>query len=73
MQVKGGNSRQEGRVLKALGLAHATSNRGADHLYALPTIDLTENIEVAKGASRVRPRVNGCYQRKIQSKHDSVY
>ncbi|HHU33132.1 MAG: aldehyde ferredoxin oxidoreductase family protein [Zhaonellaceae bacterium] len=49
MQVKGVEiPRQEGRVLKALGLAHATSNRGADHLYALPTIDLTGNIEVAK-------------------------
>lgn len=30
--------RQEPRSIKAFGLAHATSNRGADHLYALPTI-----------------------------------
>lgn len=48
MEVKGVEiPRQEGRVLKAMGLAHATSNRGADHLYALPTIDLTGNVEVA--------------------------
>ena len=38
--------RQEGRVLKGMALAHATSNRGADHLYALPTPDLTGNMEV---------------------------
>ncbi|MBI9104521.1 MAG: aldehyde ferredoxin oxidoreductase family protein [Spirochaetales bacterium] len=38
--------RQEGRVLKAMALAHATSNRGADHLYALPTIDLTGNLDI---------------------------
>ncbi len=30
--------RQEPRVIKAFGLAHATGNRGADHLYALPTM-----------------------------------
>lgn len=30
---------QEPRVSKGFGLGHATSNRGADHLYALPTID----------------------------------
>ncbi|WP_227767440.1 aldehyde ferredoxin oxidoreductase family protein [Zhaonella formicivorans] len=48
MQVKGVEiPRQEGRVLKAMALGHATSNRGADHLYALPTIDLTGNTEVA--------------------------
>jgi len=27
-------------VAKAFGLGHTTSNRGADHLYGLPTIDL---------------------------------
>ena len=32
--------RQEPRVAKGFGLGHATSNRGADHLYALPTVDL---------------------------------
>ncbi|MCX6099924.1 MAG: aldehyde ferredoxin oxidoreductase C-terminal domain-containing protein [Candidatus Bipolaricaulota bacterium] len=31
---------QEPRVAKSFGLGHATSNRGADHLYALPTIDV---------------------------------
>lgn len=38
--------RQEGRVLKGMALGHATSNRGADHLYALATIDLTGNMDV---------------------------
>lgn len=41
MHVKGLElPRQEPRVAKGFGLGHATSNRGADHLYALPTIDL---------------------------------
>jgi len=40
--------RQEGRVLKAFGLAHATSNRGADHLYALPVIDVAGKTDIAK-------------------------
>ena len=31
---------QEPRVAKSFGLGHATSNRGADHLYALPTVDV---------------------------------
>ncbi len=31
---------QEPRIAKSFGLGHATSNRGADHLYALPTIDV---------------------------------
>jgi aldehyde:ferredoxin oxidoreductase len=35
---------QEPRVAKGFGLGHATSNRGADHLYALPTID-TAHLE----------------------------
>jgi len=40
MEVKGLEiPSQEGRVAKAFGLGHATSNRGADHLYGLPTID----------------------------------
>ena len=40
--------RQEPRTLKAFGLGHAVSNRGADHLYALPTIDSARKTEVAK-------------------------
>jgi aldehyde:ferredoxin oxidoreductase len=41
MHVKGMElPRQEPRVAKGFGLGHATSNRGADHLYALPTVDL---------------------------------
>jgi aldehyde:ferredoxin oxidoreductase len=48
MHVKGVElPRQEGRVLKGFGLAHATSNRGADHLYALPTIDVAGMTDVA--------------------------
>lgn len=40
MQVKGLElPRQDPRVAKSFGLAHATGNRGADHLYALPTMD----------------------------------
>lgn len=49
MHVKGMElPRQEPRVVKAFGLAHAVANRGADHLYALPTIDLAGHVEVAK-------------------------
>ena len=49
MQVKGMElPRQEPRIAKGFGLGHATSNRGADHLYALPTIDLAGNLEAAK-------------------------
>ena len=47
MEVKGLEiPSQEGRVAKAFGLGHATSNRGADHLYGLPTIDAAglENV-----------------------------
>jgi aldehyde:ferredoxin oxidoreductase len=40
MHVKGLETpRQEPRIAKGFGLGHVTSNRGADHLYALPTID----------------------------------
>jgi aldehyde:ferredoxin oxidoreductase len=40
MEVKGLEiPSQEPRIAKGFGLGHATSNRGADHLYALPTID----------------------------------
>jgi aldehyde:ferredoxin oxidoreductase len=39
--------RQEPRTLKAFALGHAVSNRGADHLYALPTIDSARKTEVA--------------------------
>jgi aldehyde:ferredoxin oxidoreductase len=49
MHVKGMElPRQEPRIAKGFGLGHATSNRGADHLYALPTIDLAGNLEAAE-------------------------
>jgi aldehyde:ferredoxin oxidoreductase len=49
MHVKGMElPRQEPRVAKGFGLGHATSNRGADHLYALPTIDLAGNLAAAE-------------------------
>jgi len=49
MHVKGMElPRQEPRVAKAFGLGHATSNRGADHLYALPTIDIAGLREAAE-------------------------
>lgn len=49
IQVKGVEiPRQEPRTSKAFGLGHATSNRGADHLYALPTIDLAGHWEAAR-------------------------
>ncbi len=40
--------RQEPRVAKGFGLGHATSNRGADHLYGLPAMDLSGNWETAR-------------------------
>ena len=39
---------QEPRTTKGMGLGHAVSNRGADHLYALACIDLTNNTEAAR-------------------------
>ena len=49
IQVKGVElPRQEPRISKAFGLGHATGNRGADHLYALPTVDLAGNWERAR-------------------------
>jgi aldehyde:ferredoxin oxidoreductase len=49
MHVKGMElPRQEPRIAKGFGLGHATSNRGADHLYALPTVDLAGNLEAAE-------------------------
>jgi aldehyde:ferredoxin oxidoreductase len=49
MQVKGMEiPRQEPRIAKGFGLGHAVSNRGADHLYALPTIDVAGSWEVAR-------------------------
>jgi aldehyde:ferredoxin oxidoreductase len=49
MHVKGMEiPRQEPRIAKGFGLGHATSNRGADHLYALPTIDLAGNLDAAR-------------------------
>jgi aldehyde:ferredoxin oxidoreductase len=42
MEVKGQEiSAQDGRAQQSMGLAHITSNRGADHLKAFPTIDET--------------------------------
>jgi aldehyde:ferredoxin oxidoreductase len=49
MHVKGMElPRQEPRVAKGFGLGHATSNRGADHLYALPAIDLGGAFDIAQ-------------------------
>jgi len=49
MHVKGMElPRQEPRFAKGFGLGHATSNRGADHLYALPAIDLAGAWETAQ-------------------------
>jgi aldehyde:ferredoxin oxidoreductase len=49
MQVKGLElPRQEPRFAKGFGLGHATSNRGADHLYGLPAIDLSGAWDVAR-------------------------
>lgn len=49
MHVKGLEMpRQDPRLAKAFGLAHATANRGADHMYALPTIDAVGAVDVAK-------------------------
>jgi len=49
MHVKGMElPRQEPRFAKGFGLGHATSNRGADHLYALPAIDLSGAWETAQ-------------------------
>jgi aldehyde:ferredoxin oxidoreductase len=42
MEVKGMEiPAQDGRAQQSMGLAHITSNRGADHLKAFPTIDET--------------------------------
>jgi aldehyde:ferredoxin oxidoreductase len=42
MHVKGmAIAAQDGRAQRSMGLAHVTSNRGADHLKAFPTIDET--------------------------------
>jgi aldehyde:ferredoxin oxidoreductase len=49
MQVKGLEMpRQEPRFAKGFGLGHAVSNRGADHLYGLPTIDVAGNWQAAR-------------------------
>ncbi len=49
MEVKGLEiPSQEGRVAKAFGLGHATSNRGADHLYGLPTVDAAHLEDVGR-------------------------
>lgn len=49
MQIKGLElPRQDPRVAKGFALAHATSNRGADHLYGLPTIDSAGMWDVAR-------------------------
>lgn len=49
MHVKGLEiPEQEPRVAKGFGLGHAVANRGADHLYGLPAIDLAGNFETAR-------------------------
>lgn len=49
MQVKGMElPRQEPRFAKGFGLGHATSNRGADHLYGMPAIDLSGAVDTAR-------------------------
>lgn len=49
MHVKGLEiPEQEPRVSKGFGLGHAVANRGADHLYGLPAIDLGGNFETAR-------------------------
>jgi aldehyde:ferredoxin oxidoreductase len=49
MEVKGMEiPRQDPRIAKGFGLGHAVANRGGDHLYALPTIDLAGNLEAAQ-------------------------
>jgi len=49
MHVKGLElPRQEPRIAKSFGLGHATSNRGADHLYGMPALDLAGNWKVAR-------------------------
>lgn len=49
MHVKGLElPRQEPRAAKGFGLGHTTANRGADHLYGLPALDLSGNYEVAR-------------------------
>jgi aldehyde:ferredoxin oxidoreductase len=49
MHVKGMElPRQEPRFAKGFGLGHATSNRGADHLYGMPAIDLAGAWDVAR-------------------------
>jgi aldehyde:ferredoxin oxidoreductase len=49
MQVKGLEmTRQEPRIAKGMGLGHVTSNRGPDHLYGLPTVDLAAIWDVAR-------------------------
>jgi len=48
LHVKGLETpQQEPRTNRGLALGHATSNRGADHLYGLSTIDQTQNEEIA--------------------------
>ncbi len=49
MHVKGLElPRQDPRFAKGFGLGHATSNRGADHLYAMPAIDLAGAWDTAR-------------------------
>ncbi|MGM0411124.1 MAG: aldehyde ferredoxin oxidoreductase family protein, partial [Bacillota bacterium] len=48
LHVKGLETpQQEPRTNRGLALGHATSNRGADHLYGLSTIDQTQNEKIA--------------------------
>lgn len=59
--------RQEPRTLKAFGLGHAVSNRGADHLYALPTIDSAKRSDIAEQVFPGKPL------KKIMDTRDPTY
>lgn len=71
MQVKNVElPRQDGRVLKGMALGHATSNRGADHLYALPTLDLTGNtlvVSQVKELARCGPELMSTVSEKYKA------
>ncbi len=69
MHVKGVElPRQEPRVSKAFGLGHVTSNRGADHLYGLPTIDTAGIWEAARKIfpEEILPELMDCDNEKYK-------
>lgn len=47
---------QDGRAVKAMGLGQGISNRGGDHLYALPNIDTLGDIDLLQSI----PELAGC-------------